>query len=619
MRAKNILLIIVFFLISASIFNSLSAAELENEFSIVVYGGEPEGVMAAVAAARQGYNTLLLMERDKPGGLMTYGGLNFLDLNYGPDQRNLNKGIFAEWHHMLANRVVFSIDAAEKAFEKLIFREENLTVYSGVTIKSLQVNDGMVKEIIVSRNSEDIHLYPSMLIDASQDADLAAIAGADYFTGGADIGLPERHMALTMVLHLGNVNGDGIMQEVRSQRYGLAHMKDDHAWGFVRVGELYQPLDNNIRMRGLNIVMEKDKQSGNYEVYINSMLIFDTDPLDKKSISRAYNRGKREAANVLEFLKTNFRGFEKAEIIDYLPELYVRESRHVVARYQLKITDLFNNRVFNDTIALGSYPLDYQASGTDNTGYVLFNPIIYGIPLRSLLPHNFKNMMVVGRSSGFSSLAASSSRVLPTGMACGEAAGIAAAYALENNKNIPELITDNEMINSIQQELGLDSLLKIYSKETNKEIIEDQVLLPYLEELISWGLLNGGYNNDFKLKSTITERHFAHKIAEGLIRRQADILYEWVPGGLESVSSTQSLTRNQAAKLLLVAASKSIEGLSGDEYYHQAISNELIPDYIIENIRIDRVLNRREAYIILGSFLKNCSTADDISFYRGYE
>src|SRR5690554_6576068 len=66
----------------------------EYYYPLVIYGGEPEGVMAAVAAAREGIDTVLIMERKRPGGLITYGALNYLDLNYGPDGRSLNRGLF---------------------------------------------------------------------------------------------------------------------------------------------------------------------------------------------------------------------------------------------------------------------------------------------------------------------------------------------------------------------------------------------------------------------------------------------------------------------------------------------------------------------------------------------
>ena len=92
----------------------------------------------------------------------------------------------------------------------------------------------------------------------------------------------------------------------------------------------------------------------------------------------------------------------------------------------------------------------------------------------------------------------------------------------------------------------------------------------------------GGYSNDLRLKEEISERDFAYIIIKGLRQQKAPILYEWVPGGLESVSTKEPLTRNQAAKLLLVATSRPISGLTSEGYYEKALEYGLIPEIIYQ-------------------------------------
>src|SRR5690348_9815998 len=68
----------------------------EDEYDVVVIGGEPEGVAAAVSAARNGANVLLVEKREELGGLFTYGMLNFLDIPQGADGRSVSQGIYKE-------------------------------------------------------------------------------------------------------------------------------------------------------------------------------------------------------------------------------------------------------------------------------------------------------------------------------------------------------------------------------------------------------------------------------------------------------------------------------------------------------------------------------------------
>src|SRR5690606_4508426 len=106
-------------------------------------------------------------------------------------------------------------------------------------------------------------------------------------------------------------------------------------------------------------------------------------------------------------------------------ELYVRETRHIKAFYQLPISDVWENKDHWDSIAFGSYPVDMQATTPKGKDEIVVNPKQYAIPFRSLVPIGKENLLVASRSSGYSSLAAGSARIIPTGMSTGEAAGVA--------------------------------------------------------------------------------------------------------------------------------------------------------------------------------------------------
>jgi len=595
---------------------SFSAYAAVDYYPLVVYSGEPEGVMAAVSAARNGTETLLIMERKDPGGLMTYGKLNYLDLSYSNDGSILSNRLFNEWHDKVGGSVTFSIDEAINVFNNMISNEKNLIVYRNCELIDVKVNENIIEKLTIVLNNKERIIEAKRFIDASQNAKLAVQANAPYFYGGADIGLPERTMAATLILKLGKINLAELNDDVESNKFGPSYICNKHAWGFIELGRMYKQHHPNIRLRGLNLVLNGNKK--NKEAYINGMLIFNVNintcgEDNLLSPEQAYELGKKEAKLILKYLRGKLGGFENAVLLDFPRELYIRESRHIVSKYQLKTSDLIANRILDDTITLASYPLDYQASHPNYEGFVLFNPEIYSIPFRSLIPCGLKNLLVVGRSAGYSSLTAASARVLPTGMSTGEAAGIAAGISLDNNLLFSEISKRQELIKLLQKKLYINDDLIGYENS----IIKDDILLPYINELISWGLVIGGYKNDFRLEDNISEVFFANLLIKGLKRKDAEIFYEWVPGGLTTLSKKQPLSRDRAAMLLLAATSHRLSEINYDDYYNKALKLELIPDIIEKLVKNNRLLTRREAFIIAGNFLLKYNANQELMFFRG--
>src|SRR5690554_6301553 len=153
---KNPVMFIIFLLVISillSICRFQSIVYASNYYPLVVYGGEPEGVAAAVAAAREGINTLLILKRDQPGGLMTYGGLNFLDINQAPDGKSLNKGFFAQWHDQVGGKTTFSINRATEVFEEILIKEKNITLIRNGELLSVNNEKGNINNILLMENN----------------------------------------------------------------------------------------------------------------------------------------------------------------------------------------------------------------------------------------------------------------------------------------------------------------------------------------------------------------------------------------------------------------------------------------------------------------------------------
>ncbi|SIQ08362.1 FAD-dependent oxidoreductase [Halanaerobium kushneri] len=609
-KKKTLLIIIiaVFFVVVIN-FSLFAAENIKSE--ILIYSAEPEGVMAAVAAARQDKKVTLVMKREKPGGLMTYAALNFLDLNYDGNSNNINKGLFSEWHQKVGGSISFTPQKAEKAFMEMLAAEENIRIINSAQLQQVKLNNDTIKSLRIKKGNLVYNIESDFYIDASQDGDLAAEAGEKFFLGTADMNLKNSWMASTQILKFSNVKPARLKEALKNNKYRASYFRDDHAWGFSEFGKSYQPQASNLRLRGLNIVFIKNQES--YDAYINALLLFRVNPLLESSLKQAKKKAAVEAESILVYLQQNLAGFKNSELADLPPELYRRESRHFLTEYQLGVDDLFRQKIFFDAITLASYPLDYQAADHDYPGFVIFNPEYYSIPLRSLIARKNNNLLIVGRSSGYSSLAAASSRVLPVGMNTAEAAAIAAAEALNKNKNLLEIAKDKASLNKIRFNLNLD--LSNYPLE--KPIIKEEKLLLSLEKLLSWGITIGGYNNNFKLNIIPTEKEFTAIILKIMQKKEAETLYEWVPGSLETLSRDQKLSTYNALKLLLAAESQRVLEMEQKDYFKKALELKLIPEDLEGILAENRNMSRREMIILSAHFLDRFRTPSELKYIRG--
>ncbi|MEW5898956.1 MAG: FAD-dependent oxidoreductase, partial [Bacillota bacterium] len=360
----------------------------EASYDLIVAGSDPEGIAAAVSGARNGLRTLLVDTRPEPGGLMTRGWLNSLDMNYGPGGEILNKGIFLEFFAQIEGDS-FDPAAAAGVFRSLLGKEKNLKQLYGVQeITPLIERAGEkiflsgVRVVLPSGRPKD--LFARRIIDATQDADLAAAAGVPYTVGLSDCGRSAERIAVTLIFKLKGV-GEKQWQALRQAiaEHGEPHTgaNEQSAWGFAKTMKGYRPTESRLGVRGLNLGRTKGDQ-----VLINALHIFGVDPLSTASRKEARFLAEQEIPRLIEYLKKNIPGLEDADLAGTAPELYVRDSRHILGLYRLSVNDVMENRDFWDRIAFGSYPVDIQATGPHFTGDVIGKPVKYAIPFRCLVP-----------------------------------------------------------------------------------------------------------------------------------------------------------------------------------------------------------------------------------------
>ena len=478
-------------------------------YDVIVVGGEPEGIAAALSAARNGLKTLLVEDDAALGGLMTLGQLNFLDMNYGPKNELLTRGVFQEIYKDLGN--AFDIEEAKAYFLQKVSRERNITLKLNTPVSGPILEGAAITGIRTLEDGRETEYLGLRVIDATVDADVAVAAGVPYTVGGEDYGEEGLLMGVTLVFEVSGVDWDRVVKY-------LKHEDDDPhsgagpvaAWGYGKEAQEYKPRDKMMRFRGPNIALQK-----NGNVLINALLIFDVDGLDPSSRARGIARGQEEIPHIIEFMRERFPGFEKAGFVGTAEQLYVRETRHIQGEYRLTITDVLENRDHWDRIGHGSYPVDVQPTSPANFGNVIGVPDIYSIPFRCLVPLKIDGLLVAGRSASYDSLPHGSARVIPVGMTTGEAAGVACAYSLKNDMSFRAMTASREAVAWVQERL-IKQGAYLVEYDPPRTAIMDHWAYPAVVVTRELGLIEGGYNNDYRLEREAAKASIENKLNKAL-------------------------------------------------------------------------------------------------------
>jgi len=491
--------------------------EVKETYDLIVFSAEPEGIAAAIQAARSSMKVLLVESRDGPGGLMTYGMLNTIDMNLGTEGELLNRGVFEEFYNKLG-RNSFDVEEANGIFKEMLDAEENI-------VQMYNVQNIEISTLREEKNDENINANPEQLkadntttkikyvmidgdkyvaknyIDCTQDAEITAMAGAEYTIGWEDINEKNKSMSATLVIKMDGVDWNKMCKYIDDSKIEGTGYSQYGAWAFGEFTKQYVPSQTHMRLKALNIGKQNDGS-----VLINSLQILNVNTLDKKQKEAAYQKCVKEAESVAKFIKENIPGFENAFLSGVADELYVRETRHIVGEEKLTVKDILDSTYTSHAVAMGSYPLDVQTTSIYDWGYVIANPNHYYVPFGCIIPKGFTNLLTASRCASYSSMAAGSARVIPTGMSLAEAAATAASISSQRNIDFQEILNNSSYMKDLQQKITIkggyiDKISKPIINKTNKNY-------DLIVEMCEKGILSLGYNNTFNADEIISETDF---------------------------------------------------------------------------------------------------------------
>lgn len=399
--------------------------EIKYDVDVFVAGGGAAGVVAAVAAARQGKRVFLAEATGCLGGMGTTG----LVPAFAPFSDGLNtvaSGIGFEIRQALKNTVPVNssewgsrwstIDAEElkREYDKLL-KSENVDFCFFTSVCDVVCEDGCINAVIIASKSGMFAVKAKVYIDCTGDGDLCALAGGEFEIGDENnCVMPGTLCSLWAYVDDGKVGGGQSEFIEKAYTDGVITYKDRHLPGmyFHRNG-----------MAGGNIGHT-----------------FGVNPVDEKSLTEAMIWGRQSMTEYEKYYKTYLEGYENMVLCATAPVLGVRESRRIVCDYMLGFKDYLERAVFDDEIGRYCYPVDIHVMNTDDEEFERFSKEYdirygagesYGIPYRSLVPVSFSNVLVAGRCIGTDRQMQASVRVMPGCFITGQAAGTAASLACE--------------------------------------------------------------------------------------------------------------------------------------------------------------------------------------------
>lgn len=412
---------------------------------VLVVGGGPGGIAAAIAAARNGARTTLVERFGYLGGNLTAGLVGPCMTSYSLDgETQLIKGIFEEMVVRMeaqggaAHPRQFPAGSPEAGFisygharvtpfdpETAKFVALDMVREAGVQLRlhtfvaDAIVEDGAVTGVVAASKSGLEAIRAHITVDCSADADVAARAGAAFEKGRDEDGLLQ---PMTLFFRVKNVDNAVVENYVRS------HPDDFRPFASL-VAQAREAGEFPIPRKGVG--MYRTGENGVWR--INTTRLHRLDGTDVEDLTQGEIDGREQVKALLKFFRKWLPGFEHAELLDTASTVGVRETRRIVGEYQLNLDDLGSGREFEDVIALCGYPVDIHSPIDDSGGTdgKLKTANIYQIPYRSLVPRDMDGLLVAGRSLSATHEAQAAVRVMPPVFAMGQAAGTAAALAIE--------------------------------------------------------------------------------------------------------------------------------------------------------------------------------------------
>ena len=415
------------------------------ECDVCVVGGSCTGVFAAATAARLGADVVVVENNGFFGGTAAAGLVSVWHSLYDTTgQRQIIAGLTSQIIDRLHARGAAAIGDKSSPSSYCILNTEELKIELDTLVSEAHVRPFLharfaaavregdrVTAAIIEDKSGRRAIRARVFIDATGDADIVARAAAPF----------EKRENLQPPTACALLHGLGALAAANP--------------GFDLEQAVFDPALPGALARGF--LWSAPHPSLDDVEMVAGTRIHGADASDADELTRAEIEGRRQVRAIMDLLRAGFKGGERLSLAALPSHIGVRETRHAHCLHRLTESDVLEGRRFDDAVAQGSYRVDIHYSDRPGLAFryldgreeyvepgkpkvesrwretVPEDPTFYQIPYRSLVPRGAANLLVAGRAIDADRGAYGAVRVMVNCNQTGEAAGAAAALALESD------------------------------------------------------------------------------------------------------------------------------------------------------------------------------------------
>lgn len=432
-------------------------APIIKRVDVLVCGGGVAGFGAAIAAAREGSRTLLIEQQGFLGGALSASGMAQWGIGI-PKMSGLAQEVrdrLVDAGRAFGERVL-AIDPEgfkDTSFE--MCEEAGVELILFTSIVDVVMEGENVRGVVIHTKDGPRVILAKVIVDATGDADVCALAGVPYVTGREHDG---KMRPISLLFRVGNIELGAVAKYI-----------DDNPHDFLRDPgrHLVDLPGKQMRVVGFFSAARRARERGELDAdchyvrledvlvdrgiaMVNTTRVYDVSGLDPRDLTRAMTAGRKQLHQILNFLVSYIPGFENAFLIDSAPALGVRETRRIRGEHLLTEDDIATDQDFHDVIFRTHMrhmpgrevhsPDAGEGSAEDLTHTVEVMPITsFDVPYRALVPLKVNGLLAAGRCISMTQEADRWLRNQPQAMLTGQAAGIAAAISAANGTNPREV------------------------------------------------------------------------------------------------------------------------------------------------------------------------------------
>ena len=420
--------------------------EVIDEVDVLVVGSGPAGMGAAIGSAKAGASTMIVEALGSFGGMWTNGmvitlaGFNSWLMPY---QRCVG-GATGEWLELAVkmggaenNRswVLNSDPEIMKLTADELLRENKVKCLLHTWVADVIVSENHIKGVLIENVDGRKAIFAKTIVDCTGNGDVFARAGESYV-------ISKELQPMTLPFYLADVEPAGKIpfEEELVIPFGPEP-------GFLR-----EPLlsEYTSRRRDVHIDRRKLKEAFNKGdlpffggpwfggmktkyPWVNTTRVYGS-AINAAELTAAEIEARKNVHEIVMYYKRECTGFQQSWLMKTASTIGIRETRRLDGVYMLTKEDVVSCRRFDDSIALGTWPIDVHPPKGQSGMHEMYVPLPYQIPFRALLPKNIENLIVGGRCISTDREAMGSVRVGATCGAVGHAAGIAAALSARSKQ-----------------------------------------------------------------------------------------------------------------------------------------------------------------------------------------